>query len=56
MNLLMDPLHNPLTTRPIFTGWVLTMKQYLSGQFACMDDTGPPIWTLFGLDLDLDPK
>jgi len=34
----MDPLCDPLTTRPIQTGWVFTMEQYPSGQFGFIDD------------------
>jgi len=30
MNLLMDPLGDPLTTRPIEPVWEFTIKQYLS--------------------------
>jgi hypothetical protein len=38
MNLWMDPLGDPLTTRPILTGWELTMEPYPSGQFGFIDD------------------
>jgi len=34
----MDPLCNPLTTRPIQTGWEFTMEPYPSGQFGLIDD------------------
>jgi len=34
----MDPLRNPLTTRPIQTGWGFTMEPYPSGQFGLIDD------------------
>ena len=34
----MDPLCDPLTTRPIQTGWKFTMKLYPSGQFGFIDD------------------
>jgi hypothetical protein len=34
----MDPLGDPLTTRPILTGWEFTMELYLSGQFGFIDD------------------
>jgi len=34
----MDPLGDPLTTRPIQTGWEFTMEQYPSGQFGFIDD------------------
>jgi len=34
----MDPLGNPLTTRPIQTGWEFTMEPYPSGQFGFIDD------------------
>jgi len=34
----MDPLGNPLTTRPILTGWGFTMEPYPSGQFGFIDD------------------
>jgi hypothetical protein len=34
----MDPLGDPLTTRPIQTGWELTMEQCLTGQFVFIDD------------------
>jgi hypothetical protein len=38
MNLLMDPLGDPLTTRPIQTGWEFTMEPYPSGQFGFIDN------------------
>ena len=38
MNLQMDPLCDPRTTRPIQTGWEFTMEPYLSGQFGFIDD------------------
>jgi hypothetical protein len=38
MNLLMDPLGDLLTTRPIQTDWEFTMEPYQSGQFGCIDD------------------
>jgi len=34
----MDPLCDPLTTRPIQMGWEFTMEPYPSGQFAFIDD------------------
>jgi len=34
----MDPLGDPLTTRPIQTGWEFTMEPYPSGQFVFIDD------------------
>jgi len=34
----MDPLGDPLTTRPIQTGWEFTMEPYPSGQFGFIDD------------------
>jgi hypothetical protein len=34
----MDPLCDPLTTRPIQTGWEFTMEPYQSGQFGFIDD------------------
>ena len=34
----MDPLCDPLTTRPIQTGWEFTMEPYSSGQFGFIDD------------------
>jgi hypothetical protein len=34
----MDPLSDPLTTRPIQTGWELTMEPYPSGQFGFIDN------------------
>ena len=34
----MDPLCDPLTTRPIQTGWEFTMEPYPSGQFGFIDD------------------
>jgi hypothetical protein len=34
----MDPLGDPLTTRPILTGWEFTMEPYPSGQFGFIDD------------------
>jgi hypothetical protein len=33
----MDPLGDPLTTRPIQTGWEFTMEPYPSGQFGFID-------------------
>jgi len=50
MNLYMDPLGNPLTTRPIKTGWEFTMEPYLSGQFGFIDDrdrqfSNGSVWT-----------
>jgi len=33
----MDPLGDPLTTRPIQTGWEFTMAPYPSGQFGFID-------------------
>jgi len=38
MNLLIEPLGDPLTTSPIQTGWEFTMEPYLSGQFGFIDD------------------
>jgi len=38
MNLWMDPLCDPLTTRPIQTGWEFTMEPYPIGQFGFIDD------------------
>jgi hypothetical protein len=34
----MDPLGDPLTTRPIQTGWECTMQLYLWGQFGFIVD------------------
>jgi len=34
----MDPLGDPLKTRPILTGWEFTMEPYPSGQFGFIDD------------------
>ena len=34
----MDPLGDPLTTRPIQTGWEFTMEPYPSRQFKFIDD------------------
>jgi len=34
----MDPLGDPLTTRPILTGWEFTMEPYPSGQFGFIDN------------------
>ena len=34
----MDPLGDPLTTRPIQTGWEFAMELYPSGQFGFIDD------------------
>src|SRR5882757_9556180 len=34
----MDPLCDPLTTRPIQTGWEFAMEPYRSGQFGFIDD------------------
>jgi len=50
MNLLMDPLGDPLKTRPILTGWEFTMERYLSGQFGFIDNPDPQfgngsVWT-----------
>jgi hypothetical protein len=36
----MDPLGDPLTARPIQTGWEFTMEPYPSGQFGLIDDPG----------------
>jgi hypothetical protein len=33
----MDPVGNPLTARPIQTGWEFTIELYLSGQFGFID-------------------
>jgi len=33
----MDPLGDPLTTRPIQTDWEYTMEPYPSGQFGLID-------------------
>jgi hypothetical protein len=33
----MDPLGDPLTTRPILKGWEFTMEPYPSGQFGFID-------------------
>ena len=38
MNLWMDPLGDPLTTRPIQTGWEFNMEPYPSRQFGVIDD------------------
>jgi hypothetical protein len=38
MNLYMDLLGDPLTTRPIQTGCEFTMEPYPSGQFGLIDD------------------
>jgi len=35
----MDPLGDPLKTRPIQTGWEFTMEPYPSGQFGFIHDT-----------------
>jgi hypothetical protein len=34
----MDPLGDPLTTRPILTGWEFTMEAYPSGEFGFIND------------------
>jgi len=34
----MDLLDNPLTTRPIQTGWEITMEPYPSWQFGFIED------------------
>ena len=34
----MDLLGDPLTTRPIQTGWEFTMEPYSGEQFGCIDD------------------
>ena len=34
----MDPLCDPLTTRPIQTGWEFAMEPYPSGQFGFIDN------------------
>jgi hypothetical protein len=39
MNLEMDPLCDPLTTRPIQMGWEFTMELYPSGQFGSIDNS-----------------
>ena len=38
MNLSMDPLGDPLTTRPIQMGGEFTMEPYPSGQFRFLDN------------------
>jgi len=38
MNLSMDPLDDPLITRPIKTGWEFTMEPRLSRKFGFIDD------------------
>jgi hypothetical protein len=38
MNLWIDPLGDPLTTRPIQTGWKYTLEPYPSRQFGIIDD------------------
>jgi hypothetical protein len=38
MNLLMDPLGDPVTTRSIQIGWEFSMEPYLSGQFGFIDN------------------
>jgi len=38
INVQMDPLDNPLTTRPIQTGWELSIELYPNWQFRCIDD------------------
>ena len=47
----MDLLGDPLTTRPIQTGWEFTIEPYPSGQFGFMDDPdcqygNGSVWTL----------
>jgi len=37
MNLLMDPLSDLLTTRPIWMGWGIAIELYPSGQFGYTD-------------------
>jgi len=46
----MDLLGDPLTTRPIQTGWEFSMEPYPSGRFRCVDDPDPQfgngsVWT-----------
>jgi hypothetical protein len=38
MKLKMDPLGDPLTTRPIQTGWEFTIDPYPSWPFGFIDD------------------
>jgi hypothetical protein len=50
MDLWMDPLGDPLTTRSIQMGWGFTMEQYPSGQFGFIDNPDRPfrnclVWT-----------
>jgi len=52
MNVQMDPLDNPLTTRPIRTDWELCIEPYPNWQFGFSDDpdrlfgaSSDPTWT-----------
>jgi len=38
MNVQTDPLDNPLTTRSIWIGWELSIKQYLKSHFGLIDN------------------
>jgi len=43
MNLQMDPLDNPLTTRPILTGCEMSIEPYPNSCFGCIDDPDPQL-------------
>jgi len=38
INLQMDPLCDPLTTRPIQTGWEICIEPYPNRRFGCVDN------------------
>ena len=38
INLQMDPLCDPLTTRPIQTGWEIRIEPYPNRRFGCVDN------------------
>ena len=38
INLQMDPLCDPLTTRPIPTGWEICIEPYPNRRFGCVDN------------------
>jgi len=38
INLQMDPLWDPLTTRPIQTGWEICIEPYPNRRFGCFDN------------------
>ena len=56
MNLQMDQLDNPRTTRPIRMGWEMCIEPYLNWRFGCIDYPKFPFWSRFGLHLHIDAK